>query len=119
MKNYLLIGFLTLAQVVFGQFKTQKIGTFKSMDSSKAVLVDVRTPSEFREGHLEGAVNMDWLDPSAFGAKIKDIPKNKVVYVYCKAGGRSLQAAQKLDSLGYQVINLSGGYDAWTERQRP
>ncbi len=84
-------------------------------DLEDAVLVDVRTPEEFAEGHLEGAVNYNWYDKH-FTQQMQSIGKSQKVYVYCKVGGRSASAAKYLDSLGYKrVIDLTGGYDAWLE----
>ena len=85
-----------------------------SVDLEDAVLLDVRTPEEFAEGHLAGAVNMDWYQDD-FTQKLDAIDEAEKVYVYCKKGGRSAEAAKLMDSLGYQVIDLTGGYDAWLE----
>jgi rhodanese-related sulfurtransferase len=76
------------------------------------LLVDVRTPGEYEEGHLEGAVNIDWMAED-FGSKWDTIAKDRKVYVYCKVGGRSAKAADYLDSLGYKVVDLTGGWDAY------
>jgi rhodanese-related sulfurtransferase len=118
MKSYFLYFVLFMVQGIHAQFRTEPIIDFTNKDEG-AILLDVRTPAEFREGHLEGALNLNWLDPTVFSEKLKGIPKEKVIYLYCKAGGRSLMAAAKLDSLGYKAVNLSGGYDAWKNRKRP
>ena len=84
-----------------------------------AMLVDVRTPEEFGEGHLEGALNIDWYEPD-FASRWEGVDKDKTIYVYCKVGGRSAQAAQLLDSLGFRhVVNLTGGYDAYLAAKKP
>ena len=58
---------------------------------------------------------MDMKNKS-FISNIQQIDKNKKVYLYCKAGGRSAKASKVLDSLGYKnIINLEGGFDAWKE----
>ena len=79
---------------------------------TNAVLVDVRTPEEFGEGHLPGAINIDWLSPD-FKAQWAEMDPSKKVYVYCQKGGRSARAAASLDSLGFTVIDLTGGYEAY------
>ncbi|MDG1572070.1 rhodanese-like domain-containing protein [Robiginitalea sp. M366] len=81
-----------------------------------AVLVDVRTPEEFGEGHLDGAQNINWMSPE-FANQWQDISKDRTVYVYCKVGGRSAKAAHFLDSLGYNVVDLTGGWDAYKAAQ--
>ncbi|MBT8320843.1 MAG: rhodanese-like domain-containing protein [Eudoraea sp.] len=91
------------------------ISELTSVDLENAVLLDVRTPEEFAEGHLEGAVNMDWYQAN-FAKQLEAIGKGDKVYVYCKKGGRSAEAANLMDSLGYKkVVDLAGGYDAWLE----
>ena len=80
------------------------------------VLVDVRTPAEYKEGHLKGAINIDVKDSINFMKKALEIlPKDKTVMVYCRSGKRSAMAAGKLAAEGYFVFNLEGGYIAWTE----
>ncbi|MBC8767634.1 rhodanese-like domain-containing protein [Arenibacter sp. BSSL-BM3] len=77
-----------------------------------AILVDVRTPEEFGEGHLENAKNINWYDQN-FAENFSTVDKDKTIYVYCKMGGRSAKAQEKLKSLGFNhVVNLEGGYDA-------
>lgn len=77
------------------------------------VLVDVRTPEEYRGGHLPGAVNVP-LDQIR-GA---ELPKEKPLYVYCHSGARSTQACQWLRQAGYSAENLGGlmGYRGTLER---
>jgi rhodanese-related sulfurtransferase len=83
------------------------------------LLVDVRTPAEYQKGHLDGAVNIDFLAPG-FADQWKGIDTDRTIYVYCKVGGRSAKAAKLLDSLGYQsVVDLTGGYDAWQAAKSP
>lgn len=85
-------------------------------DLENAVLIDVRTPEEYAEGHLENAININWYDEN-FIDQFKDIEKEKTVYVYCKKGGRSSSAAELLNTSGYKdVVDLLGGYDAYLEK---
>ena len=88
---------------------------FKSTLASKpdAVLVDVRTPDEFSEGIIEGAINIDFKDPS-FGEKISALDKDKTYFVYCLSGKRSGDAAKQMESAGFKSIYLlKGGYKDW------
>ncbi len=78
----------------------------------KPQLIDVRTPDEFAAGHIEGAANIDWYAPD-FEKQAAQLDKRKPVYVYCKVGGRSGQAAQKLTHMGYTVFDLQGGFMKW------
>ena len=79
------------------------------------VILDVRTASEFAEGHIEGALHID-QGQSDFVEKVKAvIPTDKKVAVYCRSGRRSANAANKLAAEGYSCVNLKGGILAWKE----
>lgn len=83
--------------------------------SGPHVLLDVRTAEEFEEGHLSDAINYDIYD-SGFIAKLKALDKNKPVFVYCKGGSRSLEAARQLSKLGFPTVyDLRGGVLAWEQ----
>jgi len=72
-----------------------------------AVVVDVRTPAEYAAGHVPGAVNL----PVEEVARWADtLPKDKPVYLYCRSGNRSRQAAEYLKKKGYtNLYNVEGG----------
>jgi rhodanese-related sulfurtransferase len=86
----------------------------KMLQSDKTVqLVDVRTPSEFAEGHIAGATNHDFY-ATDFAQKIAKLDKKRPVMVYCAAGGRSASAAEQLKKLGFgKVYDLDGGMGVW------
>jgi len=78
-----------------------------------AVLVDVRRPDEFAQGHLPGAVNLDVTAPD-FGPRAAKLAKTKPTYVYCRSGARSAGATGQLTAAGFaQVSNLLGGVLDW------
>ena len=80
-------------------------------------LVDVRTQEEYEVSHLKGAQNI-CLESSDFEKKIKLLDKDKPVYVYCKKGGQSTKAAEKLKKLGFtKVYDLDGGIRSWEEKK--
>lgn len=82
-------------------------------------LIDVRTPGEFGEGHLPGAVNINSQRPD-FTQALTALDKNKPVLVYCLGGGRSKVAAEKLREMGYtDVRDLRGGYLKWASKMMP
>ena len=114
-KEFLFFLLMILVQVAYGQVKNKSIIEFKEVASEGFVLIDVRTPEEYAQGFIGGAINMDMKNES-FVSNIQQIDKNKKVYLYCKAGGRSAKASKVLDSLGYKnIINLEGWFDAWKE----
>jgi rhodanese-related sulfurtransferase len=84
-----------------------------------AQLIDVRTPEEYRSGHIAGAVNINYYD-SDFAQKIEKLDKNRPVMVYCAVGGRSGKAAAQFKQLGFgKVTDLSGGIKAWQAAGKP
>jgi thioredoxin len=78
-----------------------------------AQIIDVRTPQEFAAGHLDNALNIDWLG-NDFEANVQKLDKTKPVFVYCKTSNRSPKAAEKLEELGFTTIyNMQGGLLKW------
>lgn len=77
-----------------------------------AVLLDVRTPGEFNDGFIEGAINIDIMSPY-FNERISELDKSKTYYVYCRSGGRSGQACSVMSNLGFKTYNLAGGIMSW------
>lgn len=82
-------------------------------------LLDVRTPNEFSEGHISGAMNIDWYDDNFITDAVKSLDKTRPIAIYCRSGKRSAAAAQKLTEKGYKVTNLTGGIIAWDEAKMP
>lgn len=77
------------------------------------LILDVRTPGEFSGQHLDNAVNINWNGPD-FVSKVSAYDRQKPVFVYCLAGGRSKEAAAKLNELGFSnVYELQGGITKW------
>jgi rhodanese-related sulfurtransferase len=73
-------------------------------------ILDVRTPEEFSEGFIEGAVNINFHDAN-FREQVAKLDKNIPVFVYCRSGGRSQKAMEVLKELGFSVVyELQGGY---------
>jgi rhodanese-related sulfurtransferase len=73
-------------------------------------LIDVRTPEEFKSGHIPGAIN---IDVQVLSGRLKDVPKDKAVVLYCRSGNRSGQAASMLQQAGYTDIHDLGGIGDW------
>lgn len=71
-------------------------------------LVDVRERDEFRNGHIEGSINV----PLSELTTIK-VDKNKTLYVFCLSGGRSAQAIARLKRMGYSKLENIGGVSQW------
>jgi thioredoxin len=114
---------LSLICLLFLSCQGQQTKTVQTVDvtafaeklkaTDKAQLLDVRTPEEFSSGHIENATNVNW-NGDDFVAKAENYDKSKPVFVYCKVGGRSAQAADKLAELGFkEIYNLDGGIMKW------
>ncbi len=85
----------------------------KLSNTKNPQLLDVRTPEEYAVEHLENASNVNW-NGNDFVSKVEKLDKSQPVFVYCKVGGRSSQAADKLAELGFAAIyNLDGGIMKW------
>lgn len=88
-------------------------------EKSNALILDVRTPEEFAAGHVKGAVNLNIYD-AGFKTALTKLDKSKPVLVYCKAGGRSADAATQMQDLGFsEVYNFGGGMLAWANADKP
>ncbi|WP_264550186.1 rhodanese-like domain-containing protein [Flavobacterium sp. N2820] len=82
-------------------------------------LIDVRTPEEFSEGHIENAKNINIMGDD-FDAQVAALDKTKPVMVYCKSGGRSAKASARLKELGFTTItDLEGGITNWNSENKP
>ena len=74
------------------------------------IVIDVRTPEEFKEGHIEESSNVEWQTISSI---IDEVKKDQKIYLYCRSGRRSQKATDILIDLGYEdVTNLGGIKDA-------
>ncbi len=82
-------------------------------------LIDVRTPEEFNQGHLKGALNYD-INSSGFQDQLSRLSRDKVVLVYCLSGGRSASAAGLLAAKGFtEIYNMQGGIMKWNAAKKP
>ena len=82
-------------------------------NESGYIILDVRRPDEFAEGHIPGAINVANEDIGT--AEIAELPdKSQLILVYCRSGRRSKEAAEKLVKLGYTNIVEFGGINDYT-----
>ena len=98
----------------FDLFKQPDVnqGVKEFQRTSGAMLLDVRTPEEYRSGHIPGSKNISLQTID----KVVSIAENKdtALYVYCQSGARSRQAAGMLKQMGYTNVNNIGGIAAYT-----
>ena len=82
----------------------------------KAVVVDVRTPQEFNDGHLPNSLLIDIYNPT-FQNKILELDKTKNYYIYCRSGNRSFHAGVFMLAEGFESVqHLKDGIISWTEK---
>lgn len=84
-----------------------------------AIILDVRTPEEYKEEHLAGAQQLDFLNTSVFDAGIKLLDKSHTYYVYCRSGKRSHNACIKMKKQGLKVFDMEGGILNWKKLGMP
>lgn len=109
---------------LFGQantFKTVDVTEFAdAVADTSYVVLDVRTPSEYAEGHIPGThFNIDVLEDSYTEMVLKTLPKDKSVALYCRSGNRSKNAARILAEKGYHVLELGTGFRGWVAAGKP
>lgn len=81
------------------------------------VMLDVRTPAEYAEGHVQGA---KLIPVQVLEDRLAEVPRNKQVYVYCHSGTRSARASKLLAKHGFSNIeNVVGGFEAWKHAGYP
>ena len=96
------------------------VNEFKALvDSGEGILLDVRTPKEVAQGKIPGASVLNIYDEN-FERKLNFMQKDKPIYVYCRSGGRSSQAAKTMSKNGFsKVYNLLGGIGTWNKAELP
>ena len=110
MREFLLVFFFFL--------QPPKVEVLKKLEYQALIahgftILDVRTPEEFEEGHIQGAQNINVKDDT-FMIAIQKLSPSDTLLVYCRSGRRSLYAAQVMVSFGFQKIyDLEGGFLNW------
>ena len=82
----------------------------------RGVLIDVREPGEYAEGHVPGAVS---IPMSQLANRLDEIDKTSRVFVICAMGGRSAAMTDLLTSVGFDAVSVAGGTAAWIDSGRP
>ena len=95
----------------YRQITADEAATMMAQEANYIIL-DVRRPDEFAEGHIPGAINV--ANETIGTAEIPELPhKDQLIMVYCRSGRRSKEAAEKLVKLGYTNIVEFGGILDW------
>lgn len=119
MKKLFLILFTSL---FFVSCKGQETEHFKLLNSAQyeqvisengVTIIDVRTPEEYQNGHIENAQNIN-VQSGDFKAKMENFDREKPIYIYCRSGSRSANAGRILEEMGFkEIYDLKGGILSW------
>ncbi|BDZ71111.1 rhodanese-like domain-containing protein [Methanobacterium petrolearium] len=91
----------------------------KNKDNPNFILLDVRTPAEYDESHIEGSILVNYQSPD-FSDKVQELDKNKTYLVYCRSGMRSAASVDIMMKIGFiNVYNIVGGIMGWENRGLP
>lgn len=129
MKKRFVVGFAVLvAGALILSGCSSKAGAITNMNAkdfsaktqeSGVVVLDVRTPGEFSQGHIQGAMNID-VEASTFDSEIAKLDKTKTYAVYCHSGNRSGVATQAMAKAGFtHLFNLQNGIADWMAQGMP
>ena len=106
-------------QILKSQLNNLSPSAFRQMlqKEQDAILIDVRTPSEFQVGHIDGAININYLG-EGFWDEIEKLPAEKTYFIYCRTHRRSTRVCTLMKNGGFdesRIYNMEGGYQAWSE----
>ena len=91
----------------------------KIIANGKVAVIDVRTPDEFKEGHIQGAKNIDIMSKD-FETQLGKLDRTQPTLVHCQAGGRSTRALKVFEKLGFtNLIHLDDGFGGWEAAGKP
>lgn len=122
MKKIILVFILLSGIIMTGscqQKQKEKTITADSLQvvlkTEKVVVLDVRTPEEYAEGHLQGALNIDYRNEN-FAARVDSLDKTQKYEVYCRSGQRSGESVKIMTEKGFNAYNLTGGILEWQQK---
>ena len=126
MKAYFLFATLVLALIAPMSAESEAVKNVSVAEAAKVlgerkdvVVIDVRTDAEFKEGHIAGAKNIDFLDAD-FAKKVGELDKSKTYLVHCAAGGRSTKSLNSFKSQKFSsILHLNEGFKAWVAAGKP
>lgn len=91
----------------------------ENMENPNFIILDIRTTKEFQDGHIEGAVNLDYYDDD-FQKEIDNGDKEKIYLISCGSGVRGIKTARSMIDAGYlEVYNILGGIRMWKKSKLP
>lgn len=116
-----LASFLVLTGFGFGEVTAISVKRAAALlkKDPKIVVVDIRTPDEFAEGHIKGAININ-MNTKDFAKKLAKLDRNKTYLMHCRSGGRSAASIPVWNRLGFKnVLHLAAGTIGWKKEGQP
>lgn len=127
--SVLMIGFLNQCDRLNRPFSREQPGAdhlFRNITPAEALaliqdnqnnpdflIVDVRTPAEYNDGHIENAMNINYYSDS-FRDEVNQLDKNKIILIYCRSGARSESALEIMKELDFKTVyNMLEGINGW------
>ena len=108
-----LVGFSNVVNAQKAIYEDVLKKRFTEVIRGEGILIDLRTPKEYKAGHIEGSVNIDYF-ADGFEAEIDKLDKSKAMYIYCASGGRSGLTLKMMKKKGFkEVYHFTEGYDGW------
>jgi rhodanese-related sulfurtransferase len=104
-----------LNKTTISQLEPSEVHTMITQ-TPKPFLLDVRTPGEYKQGHVVGA---ELIPLDELSTKLGRLPKAREIICICESGSRSSAAARHLSSQGYKVSNMTGGMSRWIRAGLP
>ena len=118
--NLLSVIFVSLCCTTHTQKQTiierVEVNTFETKLNTleNAFLIDVRTPAEYKSGHIYGATNIDFYQVENMKITFDNLDRNQPILIYCAAGGRSNKTGVLMKEMGFkQIYELSSGINGW------
>ena len=112
-------GLALAAEIEYLSARQAKVVIDKNSDNPQFVVLDVRTPKEFTQGHIAGAVLLDFYSPE-FANGLKRLDRSKTYLIYCRSGNRSGKTLKLIDGMGFQkVYHLKHGIIDWRNKKLP
>ena len=115
----ILFTWMALMGLAFADVSVVKVEEAEKLIAKKIQLLDLRTEEEWNEGHIDGAVRVDFLGKGFAEKVVKAADPNKPVLIYCRSGGRSGRASKVMEKLGFKEIrDIEGGITAWQKASK-
>ncbi len=90
-----------------------------SLNKDDIVIIDVRTPDEYKSGHIRGAINIDYYNKN-FLSVITQMDPLLIYFIYCRRGNRSMKTLEMMRAKGYLHLHqMLGGIDSWVRCELP